>query len=284
MKSFGRIARFFIFITAWSSFATESYVIGDILGQLGNNLFQVAVASAVAWDNGSEAYFPRLAHTPILCQHVFSRVKLWPPSNEVDFEWNDPGHYELIPFMPRMKINGYLQSPKYFAHHRERLLALFAPTARDQKYIEEKYGWLIDHPNTVGVQIRYWIDDVGGNSLIQYGQDYLNQAKAQFPDDSLFIVSSNNREFAKQNFSAKNAVFLEEPFYIEFYLLTKCRHIIVTNSTFGWWAAWLNQNPNQRVVCPTTWFSGYDKSELCPDTWIQVYGKLGRISDADSYR
>ena len=261
----------------------SGFVVGETVGQMGNNLFQVAAASAIAWDHGVEAYFPRLAHTPVLCQHMFSRVKLFPPSDEIDFEWGEPGHYVPIPFIPRMKISGYLQSPKYFAHYRDRLLALFAPTVRDQSYIQKKYGWLIDHPNTVGVQIRYWIDDTDG--FTQYGRDYLRKAMVHFPEEALFIVSSNNREFAKQNFSAKNVIYLShEPDYIEFYLLTLCKDIIITNSTFGWWAAWLNQNPNQKVVCPSTFVSGYAISEVYPDSWIQVDGKLGRINDPESYR
>jgi hypothetical protein len=267
-----------------AQYSSENYVVGELLGQMGNNLFQVAAASAVAWDHGAEAYFPRLSHTPILCQHIFSRCKIFPPSDEISAEWAEPGFYEPIPFTPKMKICGYLQSPQYFSHHRERLLQLFAPTQRDLKYIQKKYGCLIENPQTVGIQIRYYVEDVDGNVFTQYGKDYLSKAMALFPPSSLFIVSSNNLDFARQNVSGENVIFLEgEPHYIDFYLLSLCRGNIITNSTFGWWAAWLNQNPNKKVVCPLVWFLGCDRSDLCPKEWIQIDAKKGCIGDPESY-
>jgi len=273
-------------LLTWTAlFSSDAYVVGEVLGQMGNNLFQVATTSALAWDHGVEAYFPRLSHVPSLYHHVFSRCKLYPPSDEVAFEWREPGYpFCPIPYQPKMKIYGYFQSPKYFAHYREKFLELFAPTARDLQYIQKKYGEILEHPETVGVQIRYYIDDPDGNIFIQYGKDYLEKAMREFPETSLFVVSSNNVEFARRNISAGRVVFLEkEPYYIDFYLLTLCKHNIITNSTFGWWSAWLNQNPEKKVVCPLVWFNGFDTSDLCPDSWVRIDGKKGRITDSESY-
>lgn len=249
---------------------------------MGNNLFQVATASALAWDHGDTAYFPRLAHSPTLCQHIFSRFPLYPPSDEISFEWKETQYsYQPIFYQPKMKIDGYFQSPKYFVNHRDKLLKLLAPIPRDEQYINKKYRWLIEHPNTVGIQIRYYNDSVNS---IQYGRDYLEKAMALFPPSSLFIVSSNNLDFARANLSGKEVFFIEsEPSYIDFYLLTLCKHMIITNSTFGWWTAWLNQNPDQQVVCPLIWSEGMDTRDLCPDSWIKIDAKRGRISDPTSY-
>lgn len=282
MKHFGKIISLLFVL----GFASEMpIVIGETLGQMGNNLFQVATASALAWDHGAEAYFPRLSHTPNLYNHIFSRCKLFPPNEQINFEWGEPSYtYSPIPFSPNMKISGYFQSPKYFEHHREKLLKLFAPRDKDLQYIRKKYKWLIDHPHTVGVQIRYYIDDVDGHIFIQYGADYLLKAIGAFPQESLFVVSSNNIDFAKENISGKNVVFLEgEPYYIDFFLLSLCKDLVITNSTFGWWAAWLNQNPKKKIVCPLIWFWGYNTQDLCPDSWIRIDGKKGRISDPKSY-
>ena len=54
----------------------KPYVIGELYGQLGNNLFQVAAASAVAWDNNAMPCFPGLCLVPKLYQHIFSRCQL----------------------------------------------------------------------------------------------------------------------------------------------------------------------------------------------------------------
>lgn len=265
--------------------ASDGYVIGDLLGQMGNCLFQVATVSSYAWDHDLQAYFPRLSHTPQLCQHVFSRCKIFPPTDEVDLEWAQPDFcYHPIPYASKIKISGYLQSYKYFDHRRQKLLELFAPTARDEKYIQKNYLWLLEHPKTVGVQIRYYIDDVDGNIFPQYGRDFLQKAMQEFPSDALFIVSSNNIDFAKQNITDENVVYLEgEPHYIDFYLLSLCKHNIITNSTFGWWGAYLNQNPEKKIVCPLVWLNGTDTKDLCPEDWIKIDAKRGRISDPNSY-
>ena len=265
----------------------EPIVIGELYGQMGNNLFQVAVASALAWDNHAEAYFPKLGSLPTLHHHLFSRCKMLLPDNKISFEWHEPTFaYQPIPFYENMHLIGYFQSEKYFSHHRDRLLNLFAPCSADLKYLRKKYAWLMKHPCTVGVQIRHYFEDPDGSCFIQYGQDYLDKAMSLFPEDTLFIVSSNNLEFARKNIPSwvEKVVFLEdEPFYIDFYLLTFCKHNIITNSSFGWWSAWLNQNPDKIVVRPSVWLNGLPTQDVCPEEWIAIDAKKGCTKDPLSY-
>ncbi|MDB4655125.1 alpha-1,2-fucosyltransferase [bacterium] len=57
--------------------------------------------------------------------------------------------------------------------------------------------------------------------------------------------------------------------FSDLYLMTQCRHHIISNSTFAWWGAWLNNDPSQIVISPrmeetNQWgFSG-----LIPDKWL----------------
>jgi hypothetical protein len=58
----------------------------------------------------------------------------------------------------------------------------------------------------------------------------------------------------------------------DFWLMSRCRHFIIPNSTFAWWAAWLSATPQKQIIAPTHWFSDarFDDSDIVPSTWIRV--------------
>ena len=55
-----------------------------------------------------------------------------------------------------------------------------------------------------------------------------------------------------------------------------CDHNIISNSSFSWWAAWLNNNPQKRIISPKVknWFgpyyAHYNMNDLIPDLWEQI--------------
>lgn len=57
----------------------------------------------------------------------------------------------------------------------------------------------------------------------------------------------------------------------DFYLMSKCKHNIIANSTYSWWPAWLNSNPNKIVISPSSWFVNIKYSNnLIPNNWITL--------------
>ncbi len=258
----------------------KPYVIGAILGGLGNQMFQVATTCALAWDHGAEPYFPDfiplLPHSQSL-HHVLFRCALYPPKDEISCEWATPVYgYEPIPFTNRMKLSGYSQSEKYFAHYRDRLIQFFAPKDSDFQYIKGKYGQILDHPQSICVHIRYYFAEKPDEPAFrQYDEEYYERAMDLFTNDALFVVISDNMNFAKKIISTKgrNVIFIEnEPHYIDFFLQTLCKHNIIGNSSFSWWGAWLNQNPGKIVIRPADWIGGYPDIGG-PDSWIKIYAK-----------
>lgn len=55
-------------------------------------------------------------------------------------------------------------------------------------------------------------------------------------------------------------------------MMTNCRHHIIADSSFSWWAAWLNENKDKLVVAPKKWFNSkqYNPDDVVPDNWIKI--------------
>jgi len=94
--------------------------------------------------------------------------------------------------------------------------------------------------------------------------------------DAYFFISSDDIEWAKENLPIKNNVTFisspEIPEYEELMLMSLCKHNIIANSTFSWWGAWLNQNPNKIVIAPKKWHIKEESSikDIVPKTWLQI--------------
>ena len=57
-------------------------------------------------------------------------------------------------------------------------------------------------------------------------------------------------------------------------LMSFCDHNIISNSTFSWWGAYLNQNKNKKIICPKKWFSYTDEyfnpKDIYCENWIKI--------------
>ncbi len=278
-----------LILTFLSSFAFSQqrpFVIGDIEYELGNQMFEIAAATTVALDNGYDAYFPDLAVNkgwgiPENLRSVLSRVNINRPEGEIEYKYYEHTQQFPIPAKPNMLMHGMYQNENYFAHHKKEILELFAPTQEVLDCLQQKYPDILAHPNSVGIHVRTYIKDYGHPPRREEfhafpGVGYYERAVSLFPEDTLFIICSDRIDWCKQHLPhiAKNLIFIEgNPHTHDFYLLSLCKHNIICNSTFSWWAAYLNPNPNKIVVSPDSWFGKWwngGTAKFILKDWISV--------------
>ena len=89
------------------------------------------------------------------------------------------------------------------------------------------------------------------------------------------FVFSDDIEWCKENLQIPNKnkhYVLTDAALKDLYLMQKCNHHIIANSSFSWWGAWLNANTNKTVIAPSKWFNSNDinTSDVIPDSWIKI--------------
>jgi Glycosyl transferase family 11 len=114
------------------------------------------------------------------------------------------------------------------------------------------------------------------------GLDYYRQALALFPDAERIFIVSNDIPWCKEIFTGEKFVFSESPqerpqgnqsALFDLFLLARCKHQIICNSSFSWWASYLNRNPAKRIVAPSRWFGpakdqeGISARDIYCDRW-----------------
>ena len=113
---------------------------------------------------------------------------------------------------------------------------------------------------------------VHGTMPISYYEDAINFFEGEIVNPK-FYVFSDDISWAKDNLKLKHpSVFVDHNDdkcdYEDLRLMANCKHHIIANSTFSWWAAWLNQKPDKRVIAPRQWSFPGAKFKPVVDTLI----------------
>lgn len=191
-------------------------------------------------------------------------------------EYNEPDFlYNPLPLQEHLILKGHFQSEKYF--DKELVRYLFEIDKETEAYIHTKYGHIL-RLNPVAIHVRR-----GDYLKFEYmhpvcRMSYFRKAIACFEPGTTFLVISNDIPWCKKNFQGDSFYFAEgESAIVDLYLQSKCAHNIISNSSFSWWGAWLNPNPEKKVIYPDPWFGFvvkikkvFDTSDLCPDDWIPI--------------
>lgn len=122
-------------------------------------------------------------------------------------------------------------------------------------YIKELYGDNIGFIDYVSIHVRRG-DYVGNDFYVDlFSNGYYERAMALFPNEK-FIVFSDDIEWCKQQEIFKGCAFSEGNGEVEdLNMMASCKSNIIANSSYSWWAAYLNPNPAKTVIAPKEWYT-----------------------------
>lgn len=176
-------------------------------------------------------------------------------------------------------LEGYWQSYKYFSEFESTIRKDFS---FKHKFNEEEdlINQKILSTNSVCINVRradFLNNSFHGVCNEEYfykGLNYINNSESElnvfvFSDDIEWCKNNLNFEFPTNFIDHEYA---GEKFQSYLQLMTNCKHFIIPNSSFGWWAAWLANFSKKIVVAPKKWFSdsNINTKDLIPDDWIRI--------------
>jgi hypothetical protein len=173
-------------------------------------------------------------------------------------------------------IDQFYQSEKYFKeidYQIRREFTLKKPISDPE----------IENSNSVSVHVRRgdYVNDsktnqYHGTCSMEYYKKAIAEIKEKYPE-VVFYFFSDDIDWVKENFNidgekmkiGSNSSLSDCE---ELILMSKCKHNIIANSSFSWWAAWLNQNPDKIVIAPKKWMNKElgSRPNITPESWIKI--------------
>lgn len=173
-------------------------------------------------------------------------------------------------------MSGYFQNEKYFRGAEADIRRDFTfrhPLEGRNKEIAQQLA----ASESVSIHIRrgdYVQNTVAASNFITCDISYYERAVAHICekiDSPSFYIFSDDFEWVRKNVNFENnpVSFVDwnrgDKSCLDMQLMSLCKHNITANSSFSWWGAWLNANPDKVVVCPAKWFREEKKNEWLKD-------------------
>ena len=190
---------------------------------------------------------------------------------------------EVLEERGNIYLDGHWQSPKYFGGSEEILRREFQ-VKEPLSPAGERVAVQMASTDSICVNVRR-TDYVTIQTSIDVhgfvGREYYDRGIekiAPWLKNPHIFVTTDDLEWCRANLRFKyptTILGLEHKGYKfgeELVLMSRCKHFLIPNSTFAWWAAWLSPSQDKIVVCPKDWFreSKIDSSDLIPPPWIRI--------------
>lgn len=190
-------------------------------------------------------------------------------------------YIQCFPLSSLNLFDGYWQTEKYFNSIDKEIREAFT---FDFEKISVKSLEVLNSirisSNPISIHIRrgdYLSEDskplYGGICTLKYYEEAINLILQKF-DNCDFFIFSDDIQWAKDNLSIPDAVFVNhnvgKDSWQDMFLMSQCKHNIIANSSFSWWGAWLNDNPEKIVIAPRKFMNVGNSSDIIPSTWIKI--------------
>lgn len=203
---------------------------------------------------------------------------------QYNIDWN-PGFFKKSTCS---YLDGYYQSENYFDEFFDDIKSQFSLPLNNDKSFREIEDLILSCPNSVSIHIRRG-DYISNPKAKKYHhictENYYYMAlrliEKKIGEVKVFVFS-DDIDWVKQNLDfPKNSVYVSNLLNgqenmlrnnQELLLMSKCKNNIISNSTFSWWAAYLNNNINKLIVTPSIWnLSRRVKHKyLLPESWLRI--------------
>ena len=284
-------------------------IIVKIIGGLGNQMFQYSVGKCLAHLNGTllkldvtsfDEYrlrdfdLQQLGVNPefategeisaLLPSHNFEKaLQYLGPLKKRTVYREKHFHFDenVLKLGSNVYLKGYFQSEKYF-HPVENIIRSEFMFSSDLIKRMGDFSSKIKSGNSVSVHLRRGDISADAESLAYHGlipENYYREAfeiiKTKIKNP-IFYFFSDDISWVKKNFNMPGSDYVSDLItknhFEDLYLMSQCRHNIIANSSFSWWGAWLNNNPDKIVIAPEKWFNKgpKDTQDLLPESWIKL--------------
>ena len=259
--------------TLWNMEFGKPIVSVNIMGGLGNQLFEIASAYAYAQKEGGQLQIVKKmdnGNRPVYWNSVLYQMKPYLVSSLPDLpQWSEslPTMYRSIGPLPSngLYLNGYLQSSKYFYNDsiKQSIRQLFAADPAIMIELSKTYSYLLENKDRVVVVHARRTDYLKNQTMIDchgplsssYYKEAIQRMKQKVENPIWLLTSDDNRYWIdiEQDLGIHAPIILMNETDIKsFALLQQFNHYIMANSTFIWWCVYLADA--KQVIAPSKWF------------------------------
>lgn len=281
---------------------SENIVVVKLLGGLGNQMFQYAAGLSKARQQSEALKIDVSDFQKNYKLHGYDLKKWCVKEEEASSEEISSLTKRKLPFFKNkvfkekglifnssflsvsgpIYLDGYWQTEKYFKNIRSELLTTFIPAKTISSYTKEVEEKIQSSEMAVCIHVRrgdYLLSknqSIHGSCTMEYYEKGISYFKEKFKS-TRFFVFSDDILWCKENLKLGSDAFFVDGNSVErnhedIYLMSKCRHNIIANSSFSWWGAWLNKNAGQEVIAPKQWFvtGKHNSQDIYCEGWIKL--------------